>query len=298
MKTLVRKLHDGMTLVADGAWGTLLQQRGMRTGECPELWCVEHRDDVLQIARGYIAAGADMIKTNSFGGTRLKLDMFGLGDRVNELNEAAAAISREAAGPDRHVIASMGPSGKMLLAGDTTEEELFDAFRGQAIALQNGGADACLIETMMATDEAAIAIKAVRESTSLEVLCTFTFQKTVDGTFRTLMGNSPAEAARAASDAGAHIVGSNCGNGMDQMIPIVKEIRAAIPGKPIIVNANAGMPVRVGDRDVFPETPEQMAALVPALMAAGASIIGGCCGTSPAHISAIAVKVRESATRQ
>jgi 5-methyltetrahydrofolate--homocysteine methyltransferase len=287
VQTIVEQLKRGRVLLSDGAWGTFLQQKGLQPGECPELWCVEHRDAVLDIARCYIAAGCDMIETNSFGGTRFKLEVFGLQARVAELNRAAAAISRAAAGPDRHVIASVGPTGKMLLMGDVTEDELFAAFREQLEALEAGGADACCIETMSATDEACLAIRAARAHTRLEVLCTFTFQQAADGTFRTMMGVTPRDAALAAVAAGAHVVGANCGQGMTQMAAIVREIRAAAPGTPILVQANAGMPRTVNGVDVFPETPEATAGLVPAVIAAGANIVGGCCGTTPAHIAAI-----------
>ena len=293
MRSIVSKLSESPVLVSDGAWGTELYARGMTVGECPELWCVDHREDVLAIAKSYIDAGSDIIGTNSFGGTSFKLEAFGVADRAAELNEVAAAISREAAGAGAFVIGSVGPTGKMLLMGDVSEEELYEGFREQAVALALGGADACCIETMSAIDEAALAVRAVKEHTDLEAICTFTFEKTVNDEFRTMMGVSPTEMAAAIMDAGADIIGTNCGNGMERMVPIVKELRAAAPTQPILVHANAGMPVNRDGKDVFPDTPGTMADLTQELVSAGACIIGGCCGTSPEHIAAIAAVIKE-----
>jgi len=284
---IVDILKTGKILVSDGAWGTFLYQKGLKAGDCPDLWSTTCYDAVKDIAQTYINAGADMVESNSFGANRFKLQHFGLHHKVSEINEAAARASREAAGHDRHVIASIGPTGKMLLMGDVTEDEWYDCFREQAAALEKGGADAVCIETMSDADEAVQAIKAAKENTALEVIATFTFEKTLQGEYRTMMGLLPAEAVRAAVEAGADIVGTNCGNGMERMIDIVKEIRAEFPDVFILVHANAGLPVLVDGASVFPETPEMMASCVPALVQAGANIVGGCCGTTPAHIMAM-----------
>ncbi|MBN2351151.1 MAG: homocysteine S-methyltransferase family protein [Spirochaetales bacterium] len=285
--TITESVRQGRLLVSDGAWGTFLQEKGLPPGECPERWCLDRPEAVLEVARSYVEAGADMIETNSFGGSRLTLEHYGLADRASEVNEAAARISRNAAGPDRWVIASMGPTGKMLVTGEVTEDELYAAFREQAEALERGGADAICVETMSDAAEAAAAVRAAREHTRLEVICTFTFDLTAKGEFRTMMGLTPAEAATSAAASGAHIIGANCGNGFERMIGVVEEMRAAVPDLPILVHANAGLPRVENGATVFPETPAMMAALVPVLVKAGANVVGGCCGTTPAHIRAI-----------
>ncbi|NLX29285.1 MAG: methionine synthase [Bacteroidales bacterium] len=287
MKRALLDLIRNRVLVSDGAWGTFLQQKGLRPGECPELWNVTHRDDVLAIARSYVEAGADLIETNSFGGSRFKLEKYGLAGQVTELNRAAAAISREAAGDRVLVLGSVGPTGKMLIMEEVTADEMYEAFREQSLALEAGGADAIIVETMTDLEEAVLAVRAARENTRLEVICTMTFDRLVTADYRTMMGISPAEMVQPLLEAGASIVGTNCGNGMAGMIPVVEEIRRTHPGVPILVHANAGIPLYREGQTVFPESPEEMASHVKALLQAGASIIGGCCGTTPAHIMAI-----------
>ena len=286
MITIAEQVSQGRTLLSDGAWGTLLLKKGLTLDECPEMWCLTHRPDVLEIARSYVEAGADMIQTNSFGASRVRLAHYGLSARASEINEAAAAISREAAGLDRHVLGSIGPTALNVATGEIGQDEVLSAFREQAIGLERGGADAVCIETMSALDEACLAIRAAREATRLEIVCTFTFERTASGEYRTLTGISPAQMARAVLEAGARVIGANCGNGMAQMIDIVQELRAAAPQTPILVHANAGLPAIRDGLAVYPESPEEMALLVPEILHAGANIIGGCCGTTPEHIRA------------
>lgn len=278
-------------LLCDGAWGTLLQQKGLQPGECPELWNLTRRDDVLDIARSYIEAGADIIETNSFGGSRIKLSQYGLGDKASLINETAATISREAAGPDRHVAGSIGPTGKILMTGDITADELYEAFSEQAIALEKGGADIIIIETMSDAEEAAIAVKAAKENTHCTVIATMTFNPSPDGTYYTIMGVTPADMIRILREAGADIIGSNCGNGTEVLTGVARAIREADREVPLIIQPNAGVPQLIDGKTIFPESPEIMSSFVPELVNLGVNIIGGCCGTTPEHIKAIARKL-------
>lgn len=287
MSKILNKLQKGQILVSDGAWGTFLQKKGLRPGECPEEWNISRPADVFDIAHSYIEAGADMIETNSFGGSYFKLKNYGLESRVFEINKSAAEISRKAAGADRFVLGSVGPTGKLLMMEEVTEEELYEAFKEQSVALEAGGADAIVIETMTDIDEARIAVKAAKENTRCEVFCTMTFDKMMDGRFRTMMGISPEEMTMALVDAGANVVGANCGNGIADMIEIVKEIRQANATVPILIHANAGMPKFCNGETTFPETPDDMASRVKEIIEAGANIVGGCCGTTPGHISKV-----------
>jgi len=292
-ESLVAAASRGRILVSDGAWGTMLFRKGMARDYCPELWCAERPEEVRGIAASYLAAGADLVGTNSFGGTRIRLARRGLEARARELNEAAARLSREAvdrlgsAGEGKWVLGSMGPTGLRLATGEVGAEEMRAAFSEQAEALAKGGADALCVETMMDAEEAAIAVRAAKEASGLEVICTFTFDKTREGLYRTMTGLSPEAAAVAALDAGADIVGANCGEGFADMIEVLRAMRPAARGAPIMAQPNAGLPRTEGSSLVYPEGPDCAAALAPALLEAGASILGGCCGTTPEHIAAI-----------
>lgn len=292
MGIILDALKEKRVLVSDGGWGSFLVAKGLQPGESPEAWNLQKPDAVRDIARMYADAGADIVLTNSFGGTRYKLEHYGLADQATAINTAAARLSREGAGPDVFVLASMGPTGKILMMGEVSEAELYDAFKEQALALAAGGADAITIETMTALDEAAIALRAVKENTTLPAAVCFTYDmKTADG-YRTMMGVSPEQMAQAMLDAGADILGANCSLGSDEMVAVIATLRAAAPETPLLTHPNAGRPVQQGDGSVvYPETPACMAGNVGALIDAGASIIGGCCGTGPEHIQAIRAAV-------
>lgn len=292
MGRIIDRIKSGEILISDGAWGTLLYAKGLKTGECPELWNSTHPADVYDIAKNYIEAGSDMIETNSFGANRFRLEQYGLEQQVNELNIAAAEISRKAAGADHFVLGSIGPTGKILMMGEVTAEEMYEAFREQAIALETGGVDAIIIETMTDLEEAILAVKAAKENTRCEIFCTMTFDKTLINEYRTIMGVSPAEMVKQVVAAGAGLVGANCGNGPVDMIGIVNEIRNLSHNIPIIIQANAGMPVYTDGKIIYTETPEAMASFTETLVNAGADIVGGCCGTTPEHIRKIAQVIK------
>ena len=288
-KTISEKIKAGETIVSDGAWGTALQNNGLQTGECPELYNLEHKDIVLKIAKLYVEAGSQMVETNTFGGNRFKLENFGLEEQVFEINKAAAEIVREAIGEERNLLGSIGPSGKFIMMEEVTEEELTEAYKEQALALEAGGADAIIIETFTDIDEARCAIIGAKH-TKCEIICSMTFDKVVDG-YRTMMGVSPAEMLDALLPLGVNVFGANCGNGSAGMLEISKEFRKANKDIPLMIQANAGMPELKDGETHFPETPQEMAINTKELMLAGVNIIGGCCGTTPEHIKHIAQAV-------
>lgn len=271
--------------VADGAWGTELQKVGMTAADCPEEWNVTHADEIRDLVRSYLEAGSQIILTDTFGGTRFRLKRHGYEDRVHELNLAGARLVKETVGDAAYVFASMGPSGEMLITGDVTEDALSDAFRAQAAALAEGGADAIAIETMSDLEEARLALHAVRDATSLPVVACMSFDSGPEKT-RTMMGVTPEQAAEKLTELGADVIGANCGAGIERYVRICEKLRSATT-KPLWIKPNNGLPEREGDRVVYRQPLEDFLAYVPQLVDAGANIIGGCCGTTPDHIRGI-----------
>lgn len=290
MSTLIEELVATGPVITDGAWGTQLQERGLLVGECPDGWNLAHPERVEEVARAYVDAGSRVILTNTFGANRLALARHGLAERAAEINRIGAGISVRAACGKARVFASIGPSGKMLAAGEVSAEHLEAAFTEQARALAEGGADAIVVETMADLEEASIAIHAAT-ATGLPVVASMTFDsgKLRD---RTIMGVTPEDAAVALAEAGAAVIGSNCGRGAEEMLPICKRLRAAT-ALPLWMKPNAGLPELKEGRAVYTTRPEDFARNALALVEAGASFIGGCCGTGPAFIRALSQAARE-----
>jgi 5-methyltetrahydrofolate--homocysteine methyltransferase len=274
----------------------MLFAAGLLNGACPELWNDTHADVVQGIHRAYFEAGSQIVETNTFGGTRLKLNEYQIGDRTRELNEKGARLARAAAPATGYVAGSIGPSSRLPAEyeplGDTSDEEYLATFREQAEALAEGGVDLFAVETMMFPQEAIAAIRACKAATDLPVMATMFFQfEELHGRDRTMWGESPAEVAKNLLAAGADIVGMNCGRGPDRAIAIIREMRA-VTETPLVAYPNAGLPVTTGDTVTYELGPEEMAREYPALLDAGCTIVGACCGSNPDHIRRIAMEVR------
>lgn len=288
MTTLREALEHGTVRVGDGAMGTMLQASGLDDGGAPELWNVEQPDKVAAVLEAYAAAGSNLITTNTFGGSRPRLAMHGLEDRVHELNKAAAEVARSVAArhPGTYVLGDVGPSGDLMEPmGTLTAEDAEALFAEQIAGLVDGGVDAILIETMSDLSEVEAAVKAAkRVAPQLPVFATLSF----DTNLRTMMGVTPQQAMTQISAMGAEVVGANCGRGVDEMRVIAGQLLEARPeGTFVIVQSNAGLPQLVGGDFVYTGTPEEMAAFAVEMREAGVDIVGACCGSTPAHIAAI-----------
>ena len=287
---LLQRLERGDLLISDGATGTFLQQHGLEPGGCPEEFNASRPEVVREMSRQYFDAGSDMALTNSFGGSVFMQKKYGYGERVAEFNRLAAEHARSQAPDGRFVIGSVGPTGEFLEPlGPVSEDEMYDAFVEQVKALEEGGADGVVVETMTAIEEAVLAVRAARENTSLVVMATMVFDKGPRGFF-TMMGVTPEQAVNAMTAAGSHVVGSNCGNGIDNMVEIARRMRSETEGF-LLIHSNAGIPAMRNGQIIYPETPEYMAERFRELADIGVNIVGGCCGTGPDHIRALAAAV-------
>jgi 5-methyltetrahydrofolate--homocysteine methyltransferase len=278
-------------VLLDGGIGTQLQLAGLPAGVCGELWNVERPDVVRGVHRAYADAGAEALLTNTFGGSPLALARHGQGQRAGELNRAAASLARDVAGEARWVLGDVGPFGGFLAPlGDASAEEVEAGFHAQVEALLEGGADGVLVETMTALDELTLAVRAARAAGAPFVIASVAFDATRVGP-RTMMGVAPHNAAGTALELGVDALGANCGTGLDMTgyAEILQQLAAAAAGLPLLCRPNAGMPRLAGGRVLYDLAPERMADDVAVLVDAGARMIGGCCGTTPAHIAALRV---------
>jgi len=281
-ESLDKWLANGV-LISDGAWGTQLQARGLPAGIIPDTWNLTHPEQVEAVARAYVEAGSQVILTNSFRANAIAMHASSAAD-LDAINRAAVTISKKAAGARALVFASIGPAGKMLLSGEVSAEELTAAFSAQSQSLAAAGANALLIETMSDPNEARLAVVAAK-TTGLPVIASFAFDsgKNKD---RTMMGATPEVVASAMAEAGADGVGANCGVGVEFAVPICQRLHAACD-LPIWIKPNAGLPVMEGAAIHYATTAEYFASYFAALRDAGASFVGGCCGSTPDFVRAL-----------
>lgn len=281
--------------MADGAWGTEFFKRGLMQGSPPDEWNLTHPEIVRDITREYLESGADIVLTNTFGANRFRLEAHGLADRVEEINASAVAIAKEIVADRALVAGDIGPSARFLTMGEVTPEALFEVFAEQARALAAAGVDWIVVESMTDVEEMAIAVRAAVETARRPVVASMTYNRTPKG-YRTMMGNTPETCVRRAEEAGASVIGANCGSGIEDYVPLAPLLRE-MTTLPLWVKANAGIPQIVGGKVAWPLTAQEYASFVPALISAGVDVIGGCCGTDPDFVRAIRARVSEGRPR-
>lgn len=293
MSELLTAMRERL-LICDGAMGTELQAHGLQASGCPELWNLSHPDAVEAIHRAYCAAGADVILTNSFGGSRFKLEKFNLERQVSELNEAAACVARRAAGADQFVLGDVGPTGELMAPLGVREPGEFEAvFAEQVEGLVRGGVDGIIIETMTAVEEAQAAVRAARSVTDLPVLVSMQFKRDADGAgLHTMMGVDVPMFVRSFAELGVDALGGNCSS-PGELADVVKQLREET-SLPILAEPNAGVPQLINWKTVFPLGPNDFAEAVVELVRNGVSLLGGCCGTTPEHIRVLASRFRRT----
>lgn len=289
------RLQAGEILVVDGATGTNLQSRGLQPGESPDDWVFDQPEEILRLHDDFIEAGADIILTDTFGATSIRLKDSRYADQVPELNRRAAELARQAAAASGALVAgSLGPVGGLLKPfGALEPAQVTAAYGEQASALSEAGVDFLLIETQFALEEALAALQGVQSASDLPVVVSFSYDKGV----RTMMGVRPAQVIETFKPLGVAALGANCGKSLEFMEQIVKEMTAANSGLPIWAKPNAGMPIPGTFPAQYDTTPEQMGEVAVRLVQAGAQIVGGCCGTTPAHLRAIAQAVHSLSTQ-
>ncbi len=285
MKQLRETLRVGKVVLCDGAWGTEFFRRGLMAGSPPDEWNLTHPEIVQEVTRDYLGAGSQIILTNTFGANRLRLEPHGLSARAAEINGRAVGIAREVVGQSALLAGDIGPTARFLALGEITADELRDVFCEQARALADGGVDLIVVESMTDAEEMAIAVSAAARETGLPVVASMTYNRTPRG-YRTMMGDSPEACVKKAEQAGAALIGANCGSGIEDYVPLAPLLRG-LTSLPLWVKANAGVPQIVNGRVTYPLSAAQYASYVPALIEAGVNVIGGCCGTDPSFITEI-----------
>jgi 5-methyltetrahydrofolate--homocysteine methyltransferase len=289
MEEILSRLKKGSVIVADGAMGTMLYAAGLPPGASPEGWLLENPDPVRDVHRAYVEAGADLILTCTFGGTRTRLGQSGLAERIAEINRRAVEIAREAAGDRAYVVGDIGPMGEFLAPlGKITYEQAVEIFAEQAAALAEAGVDVLYIETMSDLNEVRAAVEGARQAgPGIPVCATLSF----DSHGRTNMGVRPEQAAETLLELGVDAFGANCGATLEMTEGAVAKMHEATPQALLIAKPNAGLPHMVGQDVVYDATPEDVAEYARRFVALGARVVGACCGSTPAHIAAIAEAV-------
>jgi 5-methyltetrahydrofolate--homocysteine methyltransferase len=299
MKPSITDLTEKEFMVLDGAMGTFLQEQGLSPADLPEEWNLSHPDIIVHIHRAYLDAGAQIIETNSFGGTSLKLQAKGKAHLAQSVNQEAVRLAREALNAfikeskvfedPRYIGGSIGPTGK-IFGMDISAADIEKAYAEQGLFLAESGVDLFLVETMLDMRESEIAVRTLKRETNLPIFATAVFNKTKKGEYRTLFGDTVEDAVERYEEAGAQGVGVNCGL-IEEYVEVIAEMRART-GLPLLLYPNAGIPVLKDGKTKFNQTPDQMILYLDASIEAGATIIGGCCGTTPAYISLIANRIK------
>ena len=287
---ILKRLASGDVLIADGATGTMLLEAGLPAGMPGEAWVLEQPEVIMKLHRAYVEAGSQIILTTTFGGTRARLKAAGLEIQAAEINRRAAELARQVVGDDLYVGGDIGPTGELMVPlGSLTYEAAVEIFAEQAQALAAGGADCIYIETMSDLNEAKAAVEGARQGCDLPVFCTFSF----DTHGHTSMGVSPTQAAQAMAALDVPAIGANCGHAPEEVLDILPQMHQAAPDAYLIAKPNAGVPRMVKRQVVYDANPERMADLARRYVELGARIVGACCGSSPAHIAAIAAATHE-----